>query len=173
MMCYLGHKFIHLFISLIVGAATSFFTFFFAYYKFGLQSVDLQNELIAALCLSILIGICTAWKIYKRFHGNVLWILGAIIGLYIGRLLSLYMASVIRSKMEYSQQRLFMVEANDIFFCILGLAIGVTIEFSLRKHLTRAGTALIGAYFMVRGFSRYIGYFPQSFKLESTGDFDD
>ena len=56
--------------------------------------------------------------------------------------------------------------------CIMGLASGIYVSLKLKSIISRAGTALLGSYFLVRGIGRHVGNFPESFKIESLGDFE-
>jgi len=116
-----------------------------------------------AFYASILIGIVASCRFFARFKKNVIWILGAILGIYVGRLGSLITATKIRSMIKESSSIWQIIMVNNIFFTLLGLTIGVSIGFRYKKFLSRAGTALLGAYFLIRGISRYVGKFPEAF----------
>lgn len=127
-----------------------------------------------AFYASVFIGIIAACRFFARFKKNVIWILGGILGLYLGRLLSLITASKIRSIWKDNHNVYIMVITNNVIICTIGMFIGIKIGSKFKSHIARVGTAILGAYFLIRGTSRYLpDYpFPESFKVESAGDFD-
>jgi hypothetical protein len=103
----------------------------------------------------------------------VIWILGAILGVYLGRLLSLYTEVKISKFFEKDYEKeYYSILANNVFFAALGAALGISIGFRYKKFISRAGTAILGAYFLVRGIAVYVKNFPMFFKVEEMGEFD-
>lgn len=122
--------------------------------------------------LSLFFGIGVACRFFSRFKKNVVWILGAILGVHVSRLFSLYVCSWIRTTIPDNKHLFYIIQTTTVVTGCIGLACGIYVSLRLKSVISRAGTSLLGAYFLARGISRYVGNFPESFKIESLGDFE-
>ena len=103
-MCFVGTKFIVLFVTLVVFSTISFIVIYILYYQLGLQSKEKESELYVSFYFSIFVGLVISCRFFIKFKKNVIWLLGAFVGIYCGRLLSLTLASQIRRQGIFENQ---------------------------------------------------------------------
>lgn len=122
--------------------------------------------------LSVLFGIVVSCNFFHKSKKNVIWVLGGILGLYIGRLISFTAVKFVMNTFADSNRLRTYVIVTTWGITILGLSLGLTLSSRYKSFLSRVGTALIGSYAFVRGLETYVENFPDGFKLESFGDFE-
>lgn len=167
-----GTKFIVLIISIMVGSVAMLIGFYFSYYAMGLYSKENEKQLAIACVLCFVGGLIVACKFFSRFRKNVIWLFGIIMGMWIGKLVSMAAVNSINNNCIDCED-IEDYKAYVIFGClVIGALLGFTFGYKFKSNLSRFGTALIGAYLTVRGFAMYFGEFPESFKIETSGDLD-
>lgn len=163
---FFGGRFFHAIISVAGGFLTFFVVILILSVFGGLKAMDSDVAsgnigwiLVAVLCFAVAttagLGIAFLTNKYKRFGS-------ALFGLFIGLLIGYYVHKLLFTK---------IFSGAVLKYIVVGaftLGVGVY-SFTWSKTLTVPMTAVFGAFWMIRGFSMFLGGFPNEFQSDEDG----
>lgn len=131
-MIFYGKKFIVQLTTLAVGIFFGGLVMYISYYYFGLQSREKEGQLYMALIFSFIFSIVAMIRFTLRFKGNVIWLLGTLIGAQIGRLISMPLVVYIKSKFLEDRNFTDYVEYSIETCTIVGMLFGFFVGFKFK-----------------------------------------
>ena len=140
-MCFYGRKFLFVLVGLTVGFASTAIIFGVSYALF--LPLDTETPLLAGVILiSVALGFTLAYLTFKFTKTHATSILSAIGGVVIALMIL----------------KIFAVKSSiiTIAVAVLGAAAGFFIGKKFQNLLKAVSTALIGSFFIVRGFGCYL-----------------
>lgn len=146
---FFGAKFFLYSVGVLVWAFSSMILFTITYNFLPAQTIKM-GVLIGAIVVCALLGIGVAWVIFQFFKAWFIPLLGA----WGGVVLCIFLVKLAGG-----------ASSNvTLIFAVLGAIGGGFLGKYFNKHVKYGATSFIGAFFIVRGASTWIGGFPSDFE---------